>query len=218
MYKTEDNIILIDKPFGISSFGVVSKKKWELRQLFGKKVKVGHTGTLDPFATGLMIVVTGKMTKRAMEFTKHDKTYQAKIVLGKTTSTLDPEGLQKFGAKFQPSIKQIEAVLTQFKGKITQIPPIFSAIKINGQRAYDIARKGGKVDIPQRTITIYDIKVLSYNYPVLEIEADVSSGTYIRTLAQDIGAKLGVNAYCASLRRTRVGKFDVKDAEKLTTC
>lgn len=244
----EDQIILIDKPAGISSFGVVAKVRRKLRDEFGHKVKVGHTGTLDPFATGLLILLSGKMTKKSNEFLKLDKIYEATLKLGYTSTTGDPEGeIQQYpnegitergGASssarapwrsplgtriaegkreqaMRPELDIVESTLQSFVGEIEQTPPKFSAIKINGERAYKLARKNQDFEIPSRKITIYDIEILEYNYPELKIRCHVSSGTYIRTLAEDIGKVLDTGAYLTALHRTKIGDFDIKNATKL---
>lgn len=211
----EDQIILIDKPAGISSFGIVAKVRAGLRDKFGHKVKVGHTGTLDPFATGLLILLSGKMTKKSNEFLKLDKVYEATMRLGYTSTTGDPEGEITKLADKKIDINTIKNTLENFAGKIQQTPPRFSAIKINGQRAYKLARANKDFEIPSRQVEIYSIKILEYNYPALKIETHVSSGTYIRTLAEDIGKQLGTGAYLTSLRRISVGKFNVRDAQAM---
>ncbi|MBQ6149616.1 tRNA pseudouridine(55) synthase TruB [Candidatus Saccharibacteria bacterium] len=246
----EDRIILIDKPAGMSSFGVVARVRRGLRDEFGHKVKVGHTGTLDPFATGLLILLSGRYTKKSGEFLKLDKVYEATIKLGFVSSTGDIEGEispysvescpeegireclvegipeaaaedkrpspVKTGARdAAPKLNILESTLQTFIGEILQKPPKFSAIKINGQRAYKLARAGKDFEVPTRKVTIYNIEILEYNYPILKIRCHVSSGTYIRTLAEDIGEKLGTGAYCEALRRLKIGEYDVKDAEKL---
>lgn len=207
-----DGFILVDKPAQMTSFGVVARVRRQLSQAIGKKAKVGHTGTLDPFATGLMILLAGTACKRAGEFSKLDKTYEATICLGKTSTTGDPEGEITVTSQEVPSLEVVETVLGSFKGVITQTPPIFSAIKINGQRAYKLARKGEVVEVPARQVNIYTLELLEYAYPILKIRTHVSSGTYIRTLAQDIGQKLGIGAYCLGLRRTTVGQWRVDEA------
>lgn len=213
MENSFDRIILIDKSAGISSFGVVARVRRKLTVEAGHKVKVGHCGTLDPFATGLLILVSGKFTKRAQEFSKLDKTYLATIRLGATSSTGDPEGeIIEQDIESTPSGVDVERAVKSYVGKITQVPPAFSAIKINGERAYKLARAGKEVEMPSREVEIYDIKILRYSYPELEIEAHVSSGTYIRTLAEDIGKLLGTGAYTVSLRRLTVGNYSVDDA------
>ena len=210
-----DQIILVDKPAGISSFGVVARVRRYLTNHAGHKVKVGHCGTLDPFATGLLILVSGKFTKRAGEFSGLDKTYQATICLGSESTTGDPEGEIAEVSDTMPAIEQVEDVLNKFVGEIEQTPPVYSAIKINGQRAYRLARSGQTVDMPTRRVKIYGIKLINYNYPYLTIETKVSSGTYIRSLAIDIGKELGVGAYTVQLRRLSVGDYSVDDAHGL---
>lgn len=208
-------IVLIDKPAGISSFGVVSRVRWLLSQAAGKKIKVGHTGTLDPFATGLLILVVGEYCKRAGEFSKLDKTYEATMRLGQTSSTGDPEGEITEVSTHQPSLEEIEAALAKFRGQIEQTPPIYSAIKIDGQRAYKLAREGKKVEMPTRTVTIKRLELIKYDYPEVKIVCEVTSGTYIRTLVEDIGAEVGTGAYTTALRRTAVDKWNVAEAVAL---
>jgi tRNA pseudouridine55 synthase len=206
-----EEIIYVDKPAGMTSFGAVARVRRILSQREGQKVKVGHTGTLDPFATGLLILLAGKATKKAPELTKKDKVYEATIRLGETSTTGDPEGeITATGAEL-PSEEQIAEVLKQFTGKIEQRPPIFSAIKINGERAYKLARKGQEVEMPTRTVEIYSIEQISYSKPELQIRTHVSSGTYIRTLAEDIGKALGCGAYCSQLRRTQIAEYKLDE-------
>ena len=210
-----DDIVLIDKPTGMTSFGVVVRVRRVLTEQAGRKVKVGHTGTLDPFATGLMILVTGKKCREAEHYTKLDKWYEAQIVLGQTSSTGDPEGELTAVSDRRPTEAEIGAVLERFTGEIQQTPPVFSAIKIDGQRAYKLARQGKEVNMPSRNVTIYSLKLISYEYPYVNIRTHVSSGTYIRTLAQDIGEALGTGAYCRELRRTKIAEYDISDAKTL---
>lgn len=212
-----DNIILVDKPAGMTSFGVVARVRRVLSEQEGKKVKVGHCGTLDPFATGLLILVTGQETKNAMEYTKLDKIYEATIYLGQTSSTGDPEGETSVVSDHVPDPNEVIRATKHFVGKITQRPPAFSAIKINGKRAYKLARAGEKVEIPERKVEIFSLEVVDYSYPELKIRAHVSSGTYIRSLAEDIGTTLGVGAYCSELRRTQIGKWHVENAKTLAS-
>ena len=210
-----DDIVLIDKPTGMTSFGVVARVRRVLTEQAGRKVKVGHTGTLDPFATGLMILVTGKKCREAEHYTKLDKWYEAQIVLGQTSSTGDPEGELAAVSDRRPTEAEIGAVLERFTGEIQQVPPVFSAIKIDGQRAYKLARQGKEVNMPSRNVTIYSLELISYEYPHVNIRTHVSSGTYIRTLAQDIGEALGTGAYCRELRRTKIAEYDISDAKTL---
>lgn len=211
-----DGTILIDKPAGMSSFGVVARIKRVLSQQHNKKVKVGHTGTLDPFATGLMILVIGKECKNATSYSKADKVYEATVRLGQTSTTGDPEGEITDVSDKSPSLDDVKSALAKFKGVITQTPPIYSAIKINGQRAYDMARKGQDIDMPTRQVTVYSLDLLDYKYPELKIRAKVSSGTYIRTLAEDIGAELGTGAYCTQLRRISIADWTVDQSQQLS--
>ncbi len=253
-----DRIVLVDKPAGITSFGVVARVRRRLTEQAGRKIKVGHTGTLDPFATGLMILVTGKCTRDAEKFSKLDKVYEATFVLGAESSTGDPEGeITPFSqesagnalcsaqtasrrevvaptaatsraadvfAEYKapaageiriPTRDEIENALRKFTGEISQRPPIFSAIKINGQRAYKLARKGVEVEIPARIVNVYELDLIDYDYPNVRIRAHVSSGTYIRSLAVDIGRELKTGAYVSELRRTKIADYDVKNAEKI---
>jgi tRNA pseudouridine55 synthase len=208
-----DGYLLVDKPAGWTSFDVVAKIRGQIKKEAGHKVKVGHTGTLDPFATGLLIIVLGNYTKRAAEFSKLDKTYEAELVLGKVSTTGDPEGeIENTYNGKRITYNEIEEVLKSFVGEIEQIPHKFSAMKINGQRAYKLAREGKEVKIEPRKVKIYSLKIENYNYPKLKINAEVSSGTYIRSLAEDIGEKLGTGAYLSALRRTKVGDNSVGQA------
>lgn len=210
-----DGIVLIDKPAQMTSFGVVARVRRVLTTQAGKKVKVGHTGTLDPFATGLMILVVGKECKNAGNYSKLDKVYEATIRLGQTSSTGDPEGELTDISDIRPTSERVETVLMQFIGEIQQTPPAFSAIKVDGQRAYKLARAGETVEIPARTITIYALELLDYSYPNVKIRTHVSSGTYIRTLAEDIGTALDTGAYCSELRRISISKWTVNEAQTL---
>lgn len=223
-----DEVLLVDKPAGWTSFDVVAKVRSNLKKYstpfpdsqvpnpLSVKPKVGHSGTLDPFATGLLILLTGKECKNAGEYSKLDKVYEATIKLGQTSSTGDPEGEITDVDDKQPTPGEVEEILKKFVGVNTQTPPAYSAVKINGQRAYKLARKGEEVDMPTRQVTVYSLDVLEYSYPELKVRAHVSSGTYIRTLAEDIGEALGTGAYTSELRRTKVGKYSVADARRIT--
>ena len=210
-----DGIILIDKPSGMTSFGVVARVRRILTVRNGKKTKVGHTGTLDPFATGLMILTVGKECKNAMNYSKLDKSYRTKIKLGFNSTTGDTEGEITSVSNKIPTKEEVQQVLNDFTGKIEQTPPKFSAIKINGQRAYKLAREGKEVEMPKRQVEIYKIELLSYKYPYIEIEVSVSSGTYIRTLAEDVGTKLKTGAYCEELKRLSIDKWTLSKATTL---
>jgi tRNA pseudouridine55 synthase len=179
-----------------------------------KNVKVGHAGTLDPFATGLLILLVGKeYTKRAAEFSKLDKTYEVTMKLGFTSTTGDPEGELTAVSDTVPDAEAIEGALEQFTGQIEQVPPAYSAVKINGQRAYKLARAGKEVKIDPRTVTINRLELVNYNYPEIKLIADVSSGTYIRSLVGDIGKILETGAYTIKLRRLSIGVMNVTKAQ-----
>ncbi len=188
-----------------------------------QKLRVGHAGTLDPFATGLLIIGVGReSTRRLDEFKKMPKTYVAEIKLGQVSDTYDKTGkISDFDKKpanpNKPKRKDIPSILKTFIGKQNQTPPMFSAKKINGQRLYDLARKGIEVERKPSEIDINKIKLIKYTWPILKIEVQCSAGTYIRSLAHDIGQKLGTGAYCQELVRTKIGKFLLKKAIKLDT-
>ena len=213
--EIQNGILLIDKPASMTSFGVVARVRRVLSQRAGKKVKVGHTGTLDPFATGLMILVVGTECRNAGTYTKLDKVYEATFKIGETSSTGDPEGEIMSVSNQQPTKQEITEVIESFIGDIQQTPPAYSAIKINGQRAYKLARNGEAVEMPIRIVTIYSLELLDYSYPFVKVRAHVSSGTYIRTLGEDIGKKLQTSAYCTQLRRTQIADFSIEDAVSL---
>ena len=223
MSEQNDGIVLIDKPAGWTSFDVVAKIRGHIRRGYTKQgikptkrqLKVGHAGTLDPFATGLLVVLLGDATKKATEFLKLDKVYEAEIILGQESTTGDPEGELTAVSDTKPTTEEVQAVLAAFTGEIRQRPPIFSAIKINGRRAYKLARDGKEVGVPERTVTIHSLELLDYTYPSLKIRTHVGSGTYIRSLAVDIGRALGTGAYCGALRRTRIADWSIDDAEQL---
>ena len=210
-----DDILLIDKPAGMTSFGVVARVRRVLSSQQGKKVKVGHTGTLDPFATGLMILVIGKECKNAGNYSKLDKAYEATVRLGQTSTTGDVEGEITDVSDAIPTLSEIQQTLKKFTGEILQRPPIYSAININGQRAYDMARAGKQFEIPERQVTVHSLENINYSYPELQIKTHVSSGTYIRSLAEDIGKSLGTGAYCTQLRRISIADWNVDQAVSL---
>ncbi len=202
---------LVHKPIGISSFGVVAK----VRRITGIR-KVGHAGTLDPEAEGLMIILVGKdYTRKADSFLKLDKTYEVEATLGQTSTTGDREGELSQVSGRQPSKDEVHKALDQFQGDILQTPPLYSAIKVGGQRAYKLARAGKEVAIEPRKVTVASIELLDYSYPKLSFRADVSSGTYIRSLVEDIGTALGTGAYMSALMRTRVGSYNLDGAVHL---
>lgn len=210
-----DGIILINKEPGWTSHDVVAKIRSILSKQAGHKIKVGHTGTLDPKASGLMIIVVGSYCKRAGEFSKLDKTYQVTMKLGEASSTGDSEGeIAKISAK-KPAKIAIETAIASFMPKYMQTPPAFSAVKINGKRAYKLARQGKAVKIEPRQVSLYGADVSDYAYPFVKFTAKVSSGTYIRSLVEDIGKQLQTGAYMSDLTRTVVGEFLLGDAHKI---
>lgn len=209
-------LLLVDKPADWTSFDVVNYVRRMVATAEAKKpknVKVGHTGTLDPFATGLLVLLVGKeYTKRAGELSKLDKTYEVTMILGQTSSTGDPEGELAAVSDTTPTKEALLEAVEKFRGQIEQVPPAYSAIKVNGQRAYKLARAGKEVIIEPRKVTINSLEVASYTYPEVKLVTNVSSGTYIRTLVEDIGHELGTGAYTLELRRTEVGKYKVSDS------
>ncbi|MBS0634150.1 MAG: tRNA pseudouridine(55) synthase TruB [Verrucomicrobia bacterium] len=207
-----EGILLVDKPENMSSFAVVA----QARRRLGVK-KIGHGGTLDPFATGLLVLLVGRnFTKRADEFLQGDKEYQACLKLGVATDSYDSEGQETFHSDKVPTLEEIEAVLKQFQGTIDQIPPMFSAKKINGKRLYELARKGEVVERKAVRVTV-EITFIRYSYPELELHVRASKGTYIRSLADDIGKALGCYAHLISLRRLRSGRFSIEKSIDLVT-
>jgi len=209
-------LLLIDKPAEWTSFDVVNYVRRIVANVEGKKpknCKVGHTGTLDPFATGLLVLLVGKeYTRRAGELAKLDKTYEITMRLGAVSTTGDPEGEITPVVGPEPSRADIEAALPQFTGQIMQVPPAYSAIKIDGVRAYKLAREGKEVAIEPRPVTIHSVELVDYVYPEAKLIAHVSSGTYIRTLVEDLGEVLSTGAYTTALRRTTVGAYKIEDA------
>lgn len=211
-----EGLIYVDKPEGWTSFDVVNFVRGMVAKLENKKpknVKVGHTGTLDPAATGLLVLCVGKnYTKKVPELIKQDKTYEVELTLGKTSTTGDKEGDIAIKSTKIPDFDEVNAVIDSFVGEIDQTPPAFSAIKINGKRAYQLAREGKKVEIKSRKVQICSIDNISYEYPLVKFVTRVGSGTYIRSLAVDIGEKLGTGAYMSNLRRTSIGEVDISQA------
>lgn len=207
-------ILLIDKPLHWTSFQVVNKIRWELKQKFKlKNLKVGHAGTLDPLATGLLIICTGKMTKQIDTFQAQTKEYTGTIVLGSTTPSYDLETEidQTFPTEhITPQL--IEKTTTQFIGDIQQFPPVFSAIKKDGKRLYEFARAGEEVDIKARQISIEQFEITHMDGLNLDFRIVCSKGTYIRSLAHDFGKALGSGAHLSALRRTKIGNFNVVDS------
>lgn len=214
---TEGELLLIDKPLEWTSFQVVNKIRWALKRKFNiKKLKVGHAGTLDPLATGLLIICTGKMTKKISEFQGLDKTYIGTITLGATTPSFDLETQinKRFPLKHLNKEKIIEAK-KNFIGTINQYPPIFSAIKKKGKRLYEFARIGKEIEIQSRKVVIYNLEFSKINLPDLNFKLKCSKGTYIRSLANDFGKSIDSGGYLSSLRRTAVGSFKIKNSIQL---
>lgn len=210
--ENKEGIYLIDKDSGWTSFDVVAK----MRGMTGIK-SIGHAGTLDPFATGLLIVLVGKkFTKKQSEYMKLKKEYYATLKLDEESSTGDPEGEITKYERSEYSKPEIQKTLEKFTGQIEQRPPLFSAIKIDGQRAYKKARKGEAFEIPKRKVQIYELELIDYKYPLVKFRVKCSSGTYIRTLAMDIAESLKTKGYLTELIRTKIGKYDVKNANKIS--
>lgn len=209
----EGVILAFDKPYRWTSFDVVGKVRWLIcRHLGIKKLKVGHAGTLDPLATGVLIVCTGKATKRIEELQSGTKEYYATIRLGATTPSYDLE--KPIDATYPTehiTRDMVEQVLERFKGRIEQIPPTFSACKVDGKRAYKMARKGHEVELKPKTLVIDEIELTDCNLPDISIRVVCSKGTYIRALARDIGQALESGGHLIALRRTRVGDFKVEE-------
>ena len=209
-------MLLVDKPTDWTSFDVVNYVRRMVATEEGvkpKSIKVGHSGTLDPFATGLLVLLIGKQyTRQAEQYSKLDKTYEVTIILGQTSTTGDPEGEISPASDKRPTMEEVQQAVANFVGEISQIPPAYSAIKVDGQRAYKLARAGKAVVIEPRKVIINSLEISDYTYPELKLVADVSSGTYIRTLAEDIGKVLKTGAYAKELRRTKVGSFLVNEA------
>jgi tRNA pseudouridine55 synthase len=209
--------LLINKPKEWTSFDVVNKIRFKLKYHLGvKKIKVGHAGTLDPLATGLLIICTGKFTKKLADFQGLDKTYTGKMILGASTPTYDAES--EPDAIFETSHLNMELLQKErlaFIGWLDQIPPIYSAIKINGQKAYDLARRGKDVEMKSRRVNITEFEIGSLDSNELDFKVQCSKGTYIRSLAHDFGKALDCGAYLSELRRTKIGEYKIEDAFEL---
>jgi tRNA pseudouridine55 synthase len=199
-----NGLLVIDKPTGLTSRDVVNRvQKW-----FPRKTKIGHTGTLDPLATGVLVVCVGAATRLADYVQAMGKTYVSRFRLGSTSTTDDADGsIAETPNAIPPTREQIDTALSSFVGTIEQVPPSFSALKVEGRRAHDLARRGAEVPLTARTVRIDAIRVLAYDWPCLDVEIDCGKGTYIRAIARDLGARLGVGGLVQTLRRTRVGPF-----------
>jgi tRNA pseudouridine55 synthase len=207
-------VFSIDKPKGWSSFAVVDQLRKSLKKAYGvKKLKVGHAGTLDPMATGLLICCSGPMTKRIDQFQNAEKSYRATLRFGYRTASHDAE-TEVVSEHPTEGIDQerIETVLPSFEGRIQQVPPSYSAVRINGKRAYEEARKGKEPELGSRTVDIHEIELESFEGEEATIRIRCGKGTYIRSLARDLGEELGSAAYLKALRRTRIGEYDVDNA------
>ena len=207
-------IILIDKPLDWTSFQVVNKIRWIIKSTYGiKKIKVGHAGTLDPLATGLLIICTGKMTKSIEQFMGQEKEYTGTFTLGATTPSYDLE--TPINMEFpidHIDEEMLQATLSKFIGTIDQQPPVFSALKKDGKRLYEYAREGTQVEVPHRKVNVHDFNLTQIDLPNVDFRVSCSKGTYIRSLANDFGKALNSGAYLTGLRRTRIGDFNIEKA------
>jgi tRNA pseudouridine55 synthase len=209
-------LLLVNKPLQWTSFDVVNKIRATIKYKFGQKIKVGHAGTLDPLAEGLMIVATGKMTKQLHELTGLDKTYQGKMILGAVTPSFDletePQDFRDISGIYAEMINETIAL---FQGKLQQKPPIYSAVKQQGKALYKLARKGQKTEIRSREIEIKKFEVTQVDLPEVSFVTTCTKGTYIRSLVNDFGEKLGTGAYLSALTRTAIGHYRIKEAWNL---
>jgi len=209
-------VLLIDKPLNWTSFQVVNKLRWHIRQKFNlKKIKVGHAGTLDPLATGLLIICTGKFTKKIDEYQGQIKVYTGEITLGATTPSYDLESeIDKTFPIEHITNELIQKTVKQFIGEIDQKPPMFSALKKDGVRLYDMAREGKTIEIASRKINIAEFEITNIDLPKVNFKVVCSKGTYIRSLAYDFGKALNSGAHLSALRRTKIGEFSVEKAKE----
>lgn len=208
------NIIFIDKPKGITSYDVIRRLKGS--QITGGERKLGHAGTLDPLATGLLIIGVGAGTKKLSQYADLPKEYEVEIEFGKISTTYDADGeIKSTGALHEVEREDFEKTLNAFTGEIKQMPPAFSAKRIHGKRAYDIARSGGMVKLEHVLLRIFSIEIIDWNWPLVQLRVKCAKGTYIRSLAHDIGQTLGCGGYVKELRRTGIGEFRAEDAIKL---
>ncbi|MBL4591614.1 MAG: tRNA pseudouridine(55) synthase TruB [Phycisphaerales bacterium] len=217
MDKPIEGILVVDKPLGITSMGVCAKVRGKLRAGGApKRVKVGHGGTLDPLASGVLVVLIGKATKRSDEVMAGVKEYRTTVDLSRVSTTDDLEGEKTMVVpEVIPDRGMIEGACARWVGAVEQTPPVYSAIKVNGKRAYALARKGEEVKLAPRTVQIDSIEVVSYDWPELVIDVVCGKGTYIRSLGKDIGGEVGAGGMLTALRRTRVGKFRIEDSVRL---
>ncbi|MDR0619206.1 MAG: tRNA pseudouridine(55) synthase TruB [Bacteroidales bacterium] len=210
----EGRVFLVDKPYRWTSFDVVNKIRYYCKRETGlKKIKVGHAGTLDPLATGLLIVVTGKLTKQIELLQAGEKEYTGTFVLGQTTDSFDLEKEPHYSGEYSHLTEQnLRQAALKLTGAIMQTPPVFSAIKIDGKRAYEYARKDRKVEMPAKSVEVREFELTRIELPEVDFRITCSKGTYIRAIARDFGMLLGCGAYLSALRRIRIGEYDIKDA------
>ncbi|MEO6883774.1 MAG: tRNA pseudouridine(55) synthase TruB [Bacteroidia bacterium] len=206
------HVILLDKPYRWTSFQAVNKLKYLFRQKYGTKIKIGHAGTLDPLATGLLIICTGKFTKEISTYQSQEKEYIGTFFLGATTPCFDKEKEIDFHFPTEHiTEKKILEATKKFIGEIQQIPPIFSAVKVNGERAYDKARRGDEVEIKPRIVTLSEFEITRIQLPEVDFRIVCSKGTYIRSIARDFGLELNSGAHLTALCRTRIGDFKLEN-------
>lgn len=219
VFAEEGSVWLVDKPLRWTSFDVVNKLKYEIRRQTGlKKFKIGHAGTLDPLADGLLLICLGKATKRIEELQSREKTYTGTFVLGATTASYDLEQPVENPQPFAHLTRtEVEAACQRLSGPQQQVPPVFSAVKLDGKSAFQYARKGEEVALKAKNIEIYSFEITRFELPEIDFEIRCSKGTYIRSVARDLGASLGCGAYLKRLRRTAIGDFRVEDALPLET-
>ena len=210
-------VILIDKPLNWTSFQVVNKIRWIIKNTFGlKKIKVGHAGTLDPLASGLLILCTGKMTKQIEQFMGQEKEYVGTFSLGATTPSYDLETeINQYFPTEHIDKELLENTLSQFTGTFDQKPPVFSALKKEGKRLYEFAREGLNIDVPSRKVTIRNFEIIQIKFPEINFKVNCSKGTYIRSLVHDYGKSINSGAYLSALRRTKIGEFSVENAMQM---
>ena len=209
-------VILVDKPLNWTSFNVVSRvRNWAHKQV-GRRVKTGHAGTLDPLASGLLIICTGKFTKKIEEFQAQKKEYTGTFVIGSVTKSFDLESeVIPYGDYSHIGENEIRAAVNRLTGQIMQVPPIFSAVKVDGKRAYNLARADKELKLDAKAVTLYEFDITRMALPQVDFRIVCSKGTYIRSVARDFGELLGCGAYLSALRRTKIGNFKVEDAQQV---
>ncbi len=210
----EGSVLLIDKPLRWTSFDVINKLKYEIRTITGeKKIKIGHAGTLDPLATGLLIVCIGKYTKKIPDFQNLNKRYTGTFTVGATTKSYDLEHLpENFFPYNHLTLEEVEKACKQLTGNIFQTPPIYSAVKLKGKSAFEYARQGDEIALKTKEVSVYSFDITQFDLPNIDFEIHCSKGTYIRSIASDLGKILGVGAYLSKLCRTQIGDFNINEA------